>query len=222
MSRYVACLFDLDGTLIDLNPEAAELEQLRNDVVHSATRGGVVVKSRSVFKVYQQVLIQCGFDSSTARAIRESLDGYETKWAQSRVVVKGGNECVQELKRNGYMAGIVTSNGRALLRVLFELGKLRSGWFDVTIARDDVSLLKPSSVPLQCAYQLLRKQSSEISKIWFVGDSDNDIGAANEFRRCAPVDFNFAQISSVSMLDHGFKSYPSINSFLKAVLETKC
>jgi phosphoglycolate phosphatase-like HAD superfamily hydrolase len=218
MSHRLAVFFDLDGTLVDLNPATTELAQLRKAVLQLAATAGISPESPSILGTYQQVVRECGFHHAVAESIRLALDAYEARWAQTRSVVKYDIQDLQVLRQKDYVLAIVTSNGMACLQALFHTKKLRAEWFDFVVTRDDSPLLKPSPMPLERVWYLARQRFPSLSKIRFVGDSKHDRDAAEAFKRSTTFDFTFTQISPTLQSGEPMLSYPRLGDFLQELL----
>ncbi len=162
-------LIDLDGTLVALDPSREDLERLRSDLMSVCQTVGLQLEHYGIFPMYRAVLAQQGFDSAAARLIREMLDEREVTWAgrTARTLVAGNVlETVAELRP----LVLVTSNGAPCVHSLFESGRLPRV-FVAQVTRDDVTDLKPSSVPITEALSRVCTSSSFAD---FIGDSDAD------------------------------------------------
>jgi phosphoglycolate phosphatase-like HAD superfamily hydrolase len=218
MSRRLAVFFDLDGTLVDLNPERAELEQLREAVMQLASTAGVLPENRSILGTYQQVATERGFYHAAAYRIRRQIDAYEIKWARSRSMGKYNVQDFIALQHKGYTLAIVTNNGMACLQALYQMNKLRPEWFDFAVTRDDSPLLKPSPIPLERACHLARQRCPNLSKILFVGDSEHDQRAAEAVDRSTGFDLTFVKIGPSLQQRIQTASYTNLDDFLQDLL----
>jgi phosphoglycolate phosphatase-like HAD superfamily hydrolase len=219
MSGQLAIFFDLDGTLVDLNPEGTELERLRKRVLELACSAGLLPETRSIFGIYQQVVREHGFNGVAAHWIRRELDAYETQWVQTRSVLKCDIRLLSELRRRGYRLAIVTNNGMACLRAVFGTKKLTAEWFEFVVTRDNSPLLKPSPMILDRACRMAQQRWLDLYKVWFVGDSETDRRTMDSFNRETGFDFTFAKIGPP--LQEGDQSpfYLCLDDFLKEQLE---
>jgi phosphoglycolate phosphatase-like HAD superfamily hydrolase len=213
--------FDLDGTIIDLNPEPLELEQLRTVVLQIASSAGLSHKTRSIFGAYQQLLIERGPQSGSAASVRKALDSYEVAWAKTRSVVKFDERCFYKLRSDCCVVGIVTNNGADCLRTLFNVAKLKAEWFDVIVTRDDVPLLKPSPVPLELATHRARQQFVALEKVWFLGDSENDRVAAGAFKSSNELELNFVGVGEHFLKSNYNVTYTSVSDFVDDFVSQK-
>ena len=87
---------------------------------------------------------------------------------------EGTGEVLQELRRRGYLIGIVTSKGRDLALRGIRLCSLE-GLIDSAIFLEDTDVHKPSPEPILAALKNLRRPCETAA---YVGDSPHDIAAA--------------------------------------------
>lgn len=198
-----AVFLDLDGTLIDLNPDLDELEVLRETLLVRAREGGITPSTRSILGIYGQALSESGFDDPAARRMREDLDACEVRWAQERSSILPGASVLSRARSLGLTLGIVTSNGRAALEALFEAGRLEPGLFDFSVTRDESPSLKPSPDPLRLAWERAEKAAGRLAAGWFVGDSDADAEAAGALRRAGEDRLRFLRVHSPGSVPRG-------------------
>ena len=215
MKRKLGILFDLDGTLVDLNPDQQDLEKLRTSFITFASNAGVSLRSKGIFSIYQQVITECAFDHPVSEYMRRELDSFEKKWARYRSAVNPNTEFLGKLRGLGHILAIVTNNGTACVQALFDFDKLKSEWFDFSITRDDVTSIKPSSIPIENALDFINKGWRDISDFIFVGDSENDRLAVEAFNRKSALKIIFVKVESG--LERGYdKEYcSSLCDFLK-------
>jgi phosphoglycolate phosphatase-like HAD superfamily hydrolase len=186
-------LFDLDGTLVALQPPTDELEQLRASLLSTATDIGFVPRSTSIFSVYQELVERCDVDSAHVRHARALLDGAEEHWAENAKALHGGWE-LRKMRENGLWLGLVTSNGRRCVDVLQTKGTLPRE-FTVTVTRDDVRLLKPATEPLVRAIEALT-DVQRITPSLFIGDSVGDEAAVRSLNEQSPGIMQFRRVGS--------------------------
>lgn len=190
MSPRSATLLDLDGTLIGLNPLGSELEDLRYALIELGRKYGLTFEHHGIFKMYRDLARYKGVHHAACREARRILDLHEGRWALERAVALCSTEALLDIRAQGHILGIVTSNGRACLDALFRRGILHRELFSATITRDDVTAIKPDPEPLVRACALL-KERFHTATIRFIGDSDDDALAAEGFklREDAPLSF---------------------------------
>jgi len=180
-------IFDLDKTLIDLDPmdknhRADENWRRPNrSAREAAQKAGVkgVLATTSATDVYRLAITQTGRDSLITREIERILNEVERKLAtMAWSLLVTGND-LRKLRRAGHMLGIVTSNGRECIRTLREStrpDRLPFELFEFCITRDDVSTPKPSAEPIARAIDFARSRQIEIPA-WYIGDQENDLRA---------------------------------------------
>ncbi len=139
---FSAVLFDMDGTLIDSEPQwlSAETELMarygyewtRDDQVYCL--GGPLTK----VGIYMQGKV----DLETPEFFTKTLIALtEEKLSQSLNFMPGALELLDELHQQGTPLALVTASPRSLLRAA--LSALPFTYFDVAISGDDVKQTKP-------------------------------------------------------------------------------
>lgn len=196
MNDRCAILFDLDGTLVDLNPDKSELELLRANILNHAKDLGITLRNTSIFDIYQSVLEQYGFQHPVAKEMRSDLDAFEIGCVRESAVLKCQKQNFEALHELSSGLGIVTSNGSACLQALFGKNGLEEKWFQITVTRDDCALLKPSASPLEQAIRLANGICPNLVEVWFVGDSPSDKQAVDNYNRSSVQTINFIKVAS--------------------------
>jgi len=180
MKKYRAVLFDYDGTLVDTN------QIIINSWQHMANVAGNGMKFRveDLIPTFGKPLE----DAIAEQAEKYGITGYSTEELtecyrqyqrnhQDELgdLFPGIRELLKELKKRGYLVGIVTSR---------TLDTTRSGlarydvleYFDDMVGEEDTDIHKPNPEPcLICCKKLGVKPSEAI----MVGDSRHDIACAN-------------------------------------------
>lgn len=172
-SPIEACLFDVDGTLID------SIDLIFQSFEHTFAAHGLRVPPRS------ELVLDLGRTlQDTFREVRDDEDEiarliatYRTfNLARHDELVKpypGVIEAVRALRASGLRVGVVTSK----MRVTARRGLDVSGFgddFEVFIAMEDCSRHKPDPEPLQRALERLELSPE---KVCYVGDSPHDMTA---------------------------------------------
>jgi len=169
---YRAILFDLDGTLVDSVPiilrafrEVHEQMGLPFDEPAIRKLVGIPLQDQAVI-----------FAGDRAREFTDRYVplylGYQTAGMR---LFPGTVEMLDELKRRGYLTGIVTSKSTAGAgRALGQTG-IRDR-FDVVVTADDVTNRKPHPDPILKALKALGVKPDEAL---YVGDSLFDVDAAH-------------------------------------------
>jgi HAD superfamily hydrolase (TIGR01509 family) len=179
-----AILFDLDGTLVDtlrLFPQflAQELIEYPTAVkIHKYLyRLGKIYNSEnkhSWFKINFFRAIKNDFNLSWFRLsialIRAVIFFYV--WDRTQHIFPEVIPTLKELKKQGFLLGIVSNGSPRLLKKRFAP---HLGLFDVLIESKSIGVSKPSPIPLYYACQQLRISKDEAI---FVGDTVVDLIAA--------------------------------------------
>lgn len=181
-------IFDFDGTLIDSAPDLAgainkmllhyNLDPLtqeqvvlyvgkgaRNLVVKSleqATKGGRVPD-----KILQEELIQEAFDIY--------LRAYKENFCDKTDIYPGVAETLEYLNNEGYLLTICTNKPLYFIEPILEQLSIKH-YFKYWIGEDSLSAKKPDAAPL---LHIIDKMEKSVEKSIMVGDSQNDILAAN-------------------------------------------
>jgi phosphoglycolate phosphatase-like HAD superfamily hydrolase len=212
-------LFDLDGTLINLNADALDLDTLRSKVLEQISEVGVKPAHRSILHMYQQLIYECGFDHPVSIRTRRLLDTSEAQWARFKSTVLCDTQHIISLRQRQWALGIVTSNGQLCIQTLFEK-KLQPKWFDIVVTRDVSPMLKPCPEPLRLAWELASSHYvSDQANIWYVGDSDSDFEACKSFNAWIGYErIRFVRVGNRLPVTSLSSSSASINCFLAARL----
>ena len=177
-------LFDLDGTLINSGPDLAlavnhmlqilNRETFSEDIIDGWVGNGA------------QMLVQRAL--SGQREIDENLDAdlcsdaldifltfYEQNLCVSTVTYSNVPATLTRLKEAGYRLAIVTNKPFAFVEPILESLTL-SGLFELILGGDSLDKKKPDPLPL---LHVCEKMNVSIDQCLMVGDSKNDILAAN-------------------------------------------
>lgn len=172
--------FDLDGTLVDSATGLASAIDLT--LVHQ----GLPAAGKDLVSTWigngADVLVEralrwagCEPDAQSVAQARELFDHYYAKTVeQGSQLFPQVKETLAQLAANGLPMGLITNKPTPFVAPLLEsLGIV--GYFSVIIGGDDVVVKKPHPAPL---YLLLGKLGLHAREMLFVGDSRNDIMAA--------------------------------------------
>ncbi len=198
-SHYVAVdtvIFDLDGTLIDSEPDLrAALNQLLTLFGRrSVTRDEVVMMvGDGVLKLVERALRAADAEGDLAleAAVAQFLRFYEAAPADLSTPFPGAFEAVQALKADDIKLGVCTNKPEAPARdILAIFGFLEQ--FDVIIGGDTLAdIRKPDPRPLAAA---IRAVHSQPERAVMVGDSANDIDTAKALGvRSVAVSFGYSR-----------------------------
>ena len=179
-----ALLFDLDGTLVNtlrLFPQFIAQDLLENPTPKQIRRylhrlGEIYNsgKKHSWFKLNFFRSIKNDFNISWFRLgstlVRATL--FFFKWDNSRHIFPEVPSTLMELKKQGYLLGIISNGSPRLLKKRFSP---YLDLFDVLIESKSIGVSKPSPIPLYLACQRLE---ISIDEAIFVGDTLVDLLAA--------------------------------------------
>ncbi len=159
--------FDWDGTLIDSAQQSFEAFRKTFEVL------GVPLERAAYERVY----------SPNWYAMFAELGLPKNRWAEAddlwmshyayeeSHLVSGGRETLEEIRRRGCLAGVVTSGSR--VRILREIDAFGlTGIFDVVVCGDDVANKKPHPEGLMLAMERAQKGPNTCC---YVGDCPEDI-----------------------------------------------
>ncbi len=173
-----AVLFDLDGTLVHLNIDFA---QMRTDVEAILPKYGLSMDGKAsrytleLIDECAQALTERDRGGETAEAFRRDAEAaivaIEVDAADAVEVHPGVPKLLERLRERGIKVGIVTRNCRTAVERI--LGK-NTLLYDVLLTRDDVEAVKPEPDHLLTALRLL---GVEPSCALMVGDHPMDVRA---------------------------------------------
>lgn len=173
-------LFDLEGTLVDFQWRLAdavkEILLILTDAGIDPDQYGASPSYASLYNTTWDITSRwdpdkaaCLFDQMTTVYDRFDKDAL-SRWTPYPDTQK----VLETLDRSGYRMGVVSNCGTYAATRVIEKFNL-DGFFELTLARNDVSRIKPSPEGLILA---LEKLNMLPEKSLFVGDSLNDILAA--------------------------------------------
>ncbi len=172
--KVEAVLFDMDGTLVDTEPDwfQAEMDYASLHGSHWSEEQAVQMVGKPLPFTAQALKEWTGSQDS----VEEILD-YIVNWMVQAVSSKpvqwrpGMRTLVEELKRAEVPLGLVTSSARPIAAALV---KQIPNTFAVVVSADDVSELKPSPQPYQLA---AKKLGVNLAKTVVIEDSPSGIAA---------------------------------------------
>ena len=195
-------IFDLDGTLIDSEPDlrAALNQMLASLGRRTVTRAEVVMMvGDGVPKLVERALRITGAERDLApeAAVAQFLGFYEAAPADLSAPFPGAFEIVRVLKADGIKLGICTNKPEAPARdILAVFGFLE--FFDVVIGGDTLAdVRKPDPRPLAAAIEAVYSQPE---RAVMVGDSANDIDPAKALgMRSVAVSFGYSRGAAAAL-----------------------
>ena len=212
MNKYRLLLFDLDGTLCD-------------------TDEMIVQTMTAIYKEYKPVKIRTREELYyfSGPPIRETLKrefpdyDQEEMYEVFKKVSKGFYapcvkayqdeiEVLKELKKQGYLLGVVTNKGRPLTIYSLELCHIKE-FFDVVISADDVTSPKPDPSGVYQAMDTLGIKNK--SDVLYIGDNDIDyITASNSGVDALLVTWGPREIKCLDKAKYLAKSYNEMREIL--------
>ncbi len=178
-----AVLFDLDGTLLDSieGIVASFRHALELGVPHkSFTRRDLILTIGEPLPV--QMLQFGGGDQKVADSMAAAYRAHNAALIPGFKLYPGVVAGLDELRRRGFITGLVTSKFRASATMSLE-GHGLVPKFDLIMTADDTPRHKPDPMPLLAAAERL---SLAPGRIAYVGDSVHDLRCANG-AGCMPV-----------------------------------
>lgn len=181
-SNITTILFDLDGTLIDTN------DLIIQSFLHTLGKYYPNQYKREDVLPFMGPSLNETFGGIDAERVEEMIRVYrEFNLAKHDELVEeydGVKETVALLKEKGYKLGIVTTKRLDVVKKGLDLTGL-APFFDVVVAFDHVSKLKPDAEPLLKALEQLGSTPEEAI---MVGDNFHDIlGGKNAGTKTAGV-----------------------------------
>ena len=212
MNKYRLLLFDLDGTLCD-------------------TDEMIVQTMRAIYKEYKPVKERTREELYyfSGPPIRETLKrefpdyDQEEMYEVFKKVSKGFYapcvkayqdeiEVLKELKKQGYLLGVVTNKGRPLTIYSLELCHIKE-FFDVVISADDVTNPKPDPSGV---YEAMKELDiSDKKDVLYIGDNDIDyVTASNSGVDALLVTWGPREIKCLDKAKYLAKSYNEMREIL--------
>ncbi len=184
--KFGAVLFDLDGTLVDfqwqLDKAIPEICAILSEAGIAMAIYGDVPTYAALFNITRDITDQwiSAGAAQNAEKLLERLDGVYDRY--DRDALKRWQPypdtlpVLKALADAGYPMGVVSNCGRDVVNTVLNRFEMRP-YFDLVLSRDDVSRIKPHPDSLLMAQ---KQMSLSPEKILFVGDSINDINAAEK------------------------------------------
>jgi pyrophosphatase PpaX len=175
MPRFDACLYDLDGTLID--SIALIFTTYRHTLMqHHGEAPPDDVWLRGLGTTLREQLGPFAADVDELESMVATYRDFNFTHHDAMIrPFPGTRAAVQELKDRGVALGIVTSKMQYGLQRGLQVCGL-DDLFTVLVAADDVGKHKPDPAPVQLALERLQ---IEPERALFVGDSPHDVVAGN-------------------------------------------
>jgi phosphoglycolate phosphatase len=178
-------LFDLDGTLIDSAPDLAKavnhmLVQFGRDpydlhTIHHWVGNGAQMLVKRALHGKRDIEAESIDQGLFEKTLASFMAYYRAHLCEETHTYAHVPQTLQELKARGYTMAIVTNKPTAFVSPI--LGRLQiAHYFDAYLGGDSLPVKKPDPTPL---LHLCRQMESPVLETLMVGDSKNDILAAN-------------------------------------------
>ena len=184
--KFEAILFDLDGTLVDfqwdLNRAIPEICAILSEAGMDMARYGDPPSYVSLFNLTRDITDQWINQgaSEDAHKLLANLDEVYNRYDQDAMKrwqpYPDTRSILKRLVKEGYRLGIVSNCGREAVHEILTRFKM-TDFFEIILSRQDMSRLKPHPESLNLALKTL---SLSPEQVLFVGDSNNDILAADK------------------------------------------
>ncbi len=182
MKKYKVYLFDFDGTIIDTREALAYVYmQSFKDWGVDVTREETIQFSREPLNVSY---VNKGCDMAVfwdfVDLINEYLNGeYSVSLAEKFDDTDETFKKLKEMKKDGVISGIVTSNNVPHVKDILNCLKIDYDFMDVFVGNQECLTPKPDPKPINTALEML-KYDGDLSEVVYVGDALNDaLAAAN-------------------------------------------
>ncbi len=174
-------IFDVDGTLVQLEVDAVKLRMSMIEVL----RGRGFDVSSLNYSSYSQTIIDMAMSQIKTGQVQQDagevrshlyslLDRLELEWGVEAAPIEGIDETLAKLGDASVRLGVVTNSGRVSAGALLGRYKLLRH-FDFVLTRDDVSSMKPDPEGILKAIEMLELPKESVI---YVGDSGIDVRAA--------------------------------------------
>ncbi len=177
-------IFDFEGTLVDFQwqLEAAmdEVYPLIEDSIESYDLNREFIEKADYCRLYNY--LQKNIPAPDRRReiigkIDEVFDYFDTDAASRWAVYPEVHQLLSVLKGAGWNLAIASNVGRKALDLMLDKFSLND-YFQLTVSRNDVALLKPEIEGLDRIKTHFQKSSPAAGQTWMVGDSVTDIETA--------------------------------------------
>jgi phosphoglycolate phosphatase len=168
--EYDAVVYDLDGTLVDLD---VDWDAVRTDAASAVRARGVDPEAGNLWEILERAE-----DAGYRRLVEELIADYERDGARTATRLALADELPL-----GVPTAVCSLNAEAACRIALELYGLDSH-VDAIVGRDTVSGVKPDPEPLLAAVEAL---DADPSRTLFVGDTETDERTAKR----AGLDFQY-------------------------------
>ena len=157
MTEYEAYVYDLDGTLVDLD---VDWDAVATDVAAVLRARGVDVTDADLWR-----MLELSDETGYRRLVEETISEYERDGARTARRLSIADDLPREEP-----VGVCSLNSEAACRIALERYGL-DGAVDVIVGRDSVATEKPDPEPLLASVEAL---GASPDRTLFIGDSPRD------------------------------------------------
>ncbi len=173
MNRYTAVLFDIDGTLIDLDAVIKGINKALKENGLEEMPEEKIVDDIIGYRLAERLPDLLNIDKEKAKEVSKDYTDYYLDHHKESDPYPGVKETLAELREKGFKIGLVTTKKRA--EALSSIETYPEIIYDVLIGGDDVENVKPDPEPLEKACEKLGLNPKETL---YVGDHVVDVETA--------------------------------------------
>jgi HAD superfamily hydrolase (TIGR01549 family) len=184
-----AVIFDLDGTLAHFNLDYKALHaEVRGLLMSVGVPASVLHINESIFEMLNksEICLKHGGKSDEAfeeirRRVMVTAEKYEMEAAETTSLLSGAVETLKELKKMKIKIGLCTTSSERAANYILQRFKIDE-YFDVTVPRNKVKHVKPSTEQFELALNTLGVKAKDTV---IVGDGTVDMLSTKEVKAIA-------------------------------------
>ncbi len=170
MKRYAAALFDIDGTLIDLDAVVKGVNKALEKNGYSKLPEEKIVKEMIGYPLVKTLPDLINVDEEEAKKISKDYTDYYLDHHEESDPYPGVGKTLKKLREEGLKIGLVTTKKRS--EALSTIKTYPEIIYDVLIGGDDVENVKPDPEPIERACKELEVS---VKEVLYIGDHKVDI-----------------------------------------------
>jgi len=177
-------IFDFEGTLVDFQWRLREaLEAVYPRLARAVAEAGLSQETIAgadycrLYNYLQRAISDLGLRLETMASVDEVFDRFDADAATRWQLYPEVYDLLAFLKAEGWGLALDSNVGRRALNEMFARFDL-DRYFDVTVTRNDVALLKPAPAGIEKILQGYRRRNLEPGFTLLIGDSVTDIETA--------------------------------------------
>jgi phosphoglycolate phosphatase len=178
-------IFDFEGTLVDfqwqLRAALDDVYPRLEDCIAAAGLDREMIARADYCRLYnylQKNISDPALAAETMKRVDEVFDYYDANAARRWHLYPDVHDLLEELKTAGWGLALDSNVGRLALDRMLDKFSLHH-YFDMTVSRNEVSLLKPEVDGLHLIRSYYQSKSADIAQTFMVGDSVTDIETAH-------------------------------------------